>query len=416
MLRVITIENNSSAADSYEHNADNLRKPTIEKKDDNEVDFVYLDRDALLLLDKQEPKWRRIRIGLLIFFAVIWLALLLGVIIIVVLSEKCPPRPNLPFWRSTVFYFVDPFAFKDSNNDWIGDFSGLSDTVNYLKDILGVGSVILTPIANGYYTSDEGQLGHVINYKQIDPALGTIDDFRKMVKKFHKNGMKILISLDFNAVGKLHEWTTNKDNLIVYNASRSWQSRYKSEPFVTLKTQNFYSVDKERVDINLESVQVLEAVKDVVKFWLNEEIDGILLQNCAFYIESPGTSVKPQPNGWDILSSDQIFNEKSVGVVQEIRKLIEASEDSYGRSRVLIVDSGDTGYGLSDGEDKGAMFMGTEESPGAHLVFHRQFVTNRGWLSNFVLWVGTWTENTKHERATLKYISDEQSAQSWTTQ
>ncbi|KAF7258914.1 hypothetical protein EG68_03581 [Paragonimus skrjabini miyazakii] len=253
MLRVIAIENNSSPANCYKHNAENLCKPTIGKKNDSEVDFVYLDRDAVLLLDEQEPKWRRIRIGLLIFFAVVWLGLLLGIILIVVLSKKCPPRPNLPFWQSTVFYFVDPFAFKDSNNDWIGDFS------------------------------------------------------------------------------------------------------------------------------------VKSLMKDVVQFWLNEEIDGILLQNCALYIESSGTSEKPvNSNAWDILNSDQIFNEKSVGVVQEIRKLIEASEYSYGKSRVLIVDPGDTGYGLSDGEDKGVMFMGTEESPGAHLVLHRQFVANRGWKSQSI--------------------------------
>ncbi|KAF8564349.1 hypothetical protein P879_11817 [Paragonimus westermani] len=323
MLRLISTKDNSNAANPDQHGADNLCK-TIDGKDtnDSDHDFLYLDRDALLSVDQQEPKWRRIRIGLLIFFAVIWLALLLGAIIIVVLSKKCPPRPNLPFWQSNVFYFVDPFAFKDSNNDWIGDFSGLSNAVSYLKDDLGVGTVILTPISSGYYTGAEVQLGHVTDYKTVDPALGS---------------------------------------------------------------QKFYSVDKARIDLNLENERVLALVKDVVKFWLYEDIGGILLQNCALYIESPGTSGKPvNPNAWDVLSSDQMFNEKSVGVVQEIRKLIDASEYSDGRSRVLIVDSGDTGYGLSDGEDKGAMFMGTEESPGAHLVLHRQFVTNRGWKSQSI--------------------------------
>ncbi|KAA3681419.1 solute carrier family 3 (neutral and basic amino acid transporter), member 1 [Paragonimus westermani] len=357
MLRVILTEDNSSAPNSHQHEADNLHKPKAGKKtSDSEHDFAYLDRDALLLLDKQEPKWRRIRIGLLISFAVIWLALLLGVIIIVVLSKKCPLRPNLPFWQSNVFYFVDPFAFKDSNNDWVGDFSGLSNAVSYLKDDLGVGSIILTSIANGYYTGAEAQLGHVTDYKKVDPALGTIADFRQMIKTFHKNGIETVISLDFNAIGKLHEWAVNRANLMVYNANYR-QSRYRSEPFVNLGSQKFYSVDEARVDLNLESERVLALVKDVVKFWLEEEIDGILLQNCALYIESLDTSGKP------VLVCQLIY-------------LIHSS--------VLIVDSGDTGFGLSDEEDKGAMFLGTEKSPGAHLVFHRQFVTNRGWKSQSI--------------------------------
>ncbi|KAA3678927.1 uncharacterized protein DEA37_0004734 [Paragonimus westermani] len=84
----------------------------------------YLTREELRAVEDVEPVWRRLRIGLLVTFCVIWVALLVSVITIVVLSEKCPPRPDLRFWQSKVAYYVDPFAFKDSDGNWVGDLNG----------------------------------------------------------------------------------------------------------------------------------------------------------------------------------------------------------------------------------------------------------------------------------------------------
>lgn len=87
-------------------------------------EFKLLNREDILYINDTVPKWRRVRIGLLVGFWVIWLALLLALILIVVLQPKCPRKPTLHFWQSKVGYALDPFSFKDTNRDLIGDLNG----------------------------------------------------------------------------------------------------------------------------------------------------------------------------------------------------------------------------------------------------------------------------------------------------
>lgn len=49
------------------------------------------------------------------------------------------------------------------------------------------------------------------------------------------------------------------------------------------------------------------------------------------------------------------------------------------RLRLLAVDAGNTGYGISEKEDPSMQYLGTKDSPAAHVVVSRQFVKQRGW-------------------------------------
>ncbi|KAF6779579.1 hypothetical protein AHF37_00968 [Paragonimus kellicotti] len=251
---------------------------------------TYLTREELRVVEDVEPVWRRLRIGLLVTFCVIWVALLVSVIIIVVLSKKCPPRPDLKFWQSKVAYYVDPFAFKDSDGNWIGDLNGLQSELSYIRDSVGAGFVILTPIFQGHFTNNGRSLGQVTDFERIDPVLGTMSDFRNLLKTFRKQGLEVVISLDINGIAENHTWAENPDYLQRYDFNRNLR----------------------------------------------------------------------------------------------VRKLVDDSSNFHGRSRVLIVDSGDVGYGLGDTEDGSLIFLGSAEQPGGHLVFQRQFVINRGWKNNSI--------------------------------
>ena len=62
-------------------------------------------------------------------------------------------------FKKSVVYQIYPKSFKDSNGDGIGDLKGVTQKLNYLKD-LGVDYIWLTPfynspqIDNGYDVSD----------------------------------------------------------------------------------------------------------------------------------------------------------------------------------------------------------------------------------------------------------------------
>ncbi|CAH8583362.1 unnamed protein product [Schistosoma guineensis] len=105
-----------------EEDPTNCSSTLLEHK--SQLESRLLTRDDLINLDKIEPRWRYIRIGLLIGFGIIFFGLLAACIVYIIVGEKCPSVPKLPFWKSTVGYWLDVFAFKDFSGDLVGDLNG----------------------------------------------------------------------------------------------------------------------------------------------------------------------------------------------------------------------------------------------------------------------------------------------------
>ena len=87
--------------------------------------------------------------------------------------------PALPFregpdwWRQAVVYQIYPRSFADGSGDCIGDLPGITSRVDYLV-ALGVDAVWLSP----FYPSALADGGYdVADYRDVDPRLGTLEDF-----------------------------------------------------------------------------------------------------------------------------------------------------------------------------------------------------------------------------------------------
>lgn len=89
-----------------------------------------------------DPSWVRLRWILFSLFWLIWLALLGGAVAIVVLTPRCPHRPQMNWYQQEIVYQVDVEKFKDSNGDGLGDLTGILDKLSYFKD-LGVRTLAL---------------------------------------------------------------------------------------------------------------------------------------------------------------------------------------------------------------------------------------------------------------------------------
>lgn len=86
--------------------------------------FIGLTKEELMKF-AEDPFWRKLRLFLFIGFWVIWLVMLVAAIIVIVLAPKCPERPKLTWWQSSLVYQVYPQSFKDGNNDdGMGDLKG----------------------------------------------------------------------------------------------------------------------------------------------------------------------------------------------------------------------------------------------------------------------------------------------------
>ncbi len=86
-----------------------------------------------------------------------------------------------------------------------GDIQGISDRVDYIKD-LGITAVWINPLLennqakysyHGYSTTD---------YYKVDPRFGTNEDYLKLIAKFHNNGIKVIMDMIFNHCGSGHWW------------------------------------------------------------------------------------------------------------------------------------------------------------------------------------------------------------------
>lgn len=87
-------------------------------------EYLLLTKEDLMLIDREKPKWRKIRIAIIIIYFLIWAGLLTAACLFIYLNTHCPARPSQEFWESSVGYWTNPFSFKDSNGDFIGDLRG----------------------------------------------------------------------------------------------------------------------------------------------------------------------------------------------------------------------------------------------------------------------------------------------------
>ena len=106
------------------------------------------------------------------------------------------------WYQNAVFYELYVRAFFDSNADGDGDIQGLTQKLDYLKD-LGVDVIWLLPV----YPSpllDDGY--DIADYYSIHSDFGTLEDFKTFVDIAHQKGMRVITDLVLNHTSDQHQW------------------------------------------------------------------------------------------------------------------------------------------------------------------------------------------------------------------
>jgi alpha-glucosidase len=76
-----------------------------------------------------------------------------------------------------VIYEIYPRSFQDSNGDGVGDLNGMTQRLDYLKD-LGVDAIWITP----FFPSPNYDFGYdVADYTNVAPEYGTMADWDRLV-------------------------------------------------------------------------------------------------------------------------------------------------------------------------------------------------------------------------------------------
>ena len=100
-----------------------------------------------------------------------------------------------------VFYQIFTRSMRDSNGDGEGDLKGIEQSLPYLQK-LSVTSIMLTPIQPSpfyhNYFPDRAD--------GVDPAFGTMKDFRDLARAIHARGMKLYLDEEFQYLASGPPW------------------------------------------------------------------------------------------------------------------------------------------------------------------------------------------------------------------
>lgn len=195
------------------------------------------------------------------------------------------------WWEKTIVYQVYPKSFKDSNNDGIGDLQGLISSLDYIKD-LGAETIWLNPI----FISPQIDNGYDIsNYYAIDDIFGDLSDLEELIEEAHKRELKIMLDLVLNHTSSRHPWFQEalkgpnnlyrdyylwEDPQADGSLPNNWESFFGGsvwEKDPRGSQYYFHLFDKEMPDLNWKNKEVMRAMVDIAKFWLDKGVDGFRL-------------------------------------------------------------------------------------------------------------------------------------------
>ena len=204
-------------------------------------------------------------------------------------AEK--PTANDPnWWRQATVYQIYPRSFADSSGDGIGDLPGITAKLPYLAD-LGVDAVWLSPfypsaLADGGYDVDD--------YRNVDPRLGTLDDFDAMVERAHALDMKVIVDIVPNHSSNRHVWfqealrsprgSAARDRYVFRDGRgengelppTDWQSNFGGPAWTRVEDGQWYLhlFAPEQPDFNWDNPEVREDFRRTLRFWSDRGVDG----------------------------------------------------------------------------------------------------------------------------------------------
>jgi hypothetical protein len=123
------------------------------------------------------------------------------------------------WWQEAIFYEIFPASFRDSDSDGFGDLNGIREKVSYIKD-LGVTGVRL----NSFFTAMDYpyQYDHVTDFLSVDPHVGSLSDFKALVRQLHQHRLTLVIDINPCITSDQHHWATQW----LSNKSSSFSSFY----------------------------------------------------------------------------------------------------------------------------------------------------------------------------------------------
>ncbi len=229
------------------------------------------------------------------------------------------PAPSLDaaqtWYKDAIIYQLHVRAYHDSNGDGIGDFRGLMQKLDHIRD-LGATAIWLLP----FYPSPLKDDGYDISdYLSVHPSYGNLEDFQYFLEEAHRRDIRIITELVLNHTSDQHPWfqeaRSSPDNpRRNYYVWSETDDRYRNVRVIFVDTEmsnwawdpvsksyywhRFFS---HQPDLNFDNPEVREEIWNVMKFWLQMGVDGFRLDAVPYLVEREGTSCENLPETHEVL-------------------------------------------------------------------------------------------------------------------
>jgi alpha-glucosidase len=199
------------------------------------------------------------------------------------------------WWRDAVIYQVYPRSFQDSDGDGLGDLPGIEQRLDHLT-WLGVDALWLSPI----YPSPMHDFGYdVSDYKGIDPAFGTFDDFDSLVAAARARGLRVLLDLVPCHSSLEHPWFREHPDWYIWrDQPNNWLSAFGGSAWSPLNGRYYlHSFYPEQPDLDWRNEEVIAAMQDALAFWIARGAAGYRVDAIDRLLKDPELRDDPPATG-----------------------------------------------------------------------------------------------------------------------
>jgi maltose alpha-D-glucosyltransferase/alpha-amylase len=240
------------------------------------------------------------------------------------------------WYKDAIFYEVHVKAFMDGDGNGVGDFQGLTERLDYLRD-LGVTCLWILPM----YPSPLRDDGYdIADFYGIHPAYGTVEDFQKFLDAAHARNLRVIADLVMNHTSDQHPWfqAARSDPASAYRDYYVWSDtdqRFRDARVIFTDTEKsnwtadpvakqfyWHRFFSHQPDLNYDNPTVRKAMLDVMRFWLDRGLDGFRCDAVPYLVEREGTNCENL--------------HETHAILKEFRRVIDAE---YGGTRVLLAEA-----------------------------------------------------------------------------
>lgn len=213
--------------------------------------------------------------------------------------------------KDAVFYEIYPQSYCDTNGDGIGDIPGIISKLDYIRSI-GCNALWINP----WYDSPFADAGYdVRDYKKVAARYGTNEDAAELFRVAHEKGIHVLIDLVPGHTSEQHPWflESGKAEENAFSDRFIWtdsafsrgdgmpfiggeQPRdgtyiinfFKSQPALNYGYHEIHEPNWQQPVDAPGPMATREAMKDVMRFWLDLGCDGFRVDMADSLVKNDG--------------------------------------------------------------------------------------------------------------------------------